>query len=142
MNTLIPFRRSSFIKDLATDFDNNVLDFFNRLNGPSYVGQMNIKENEKEFAVEVLIPNAEKEKINIDIEENILKISYSNDVEKEEKSENYIWKEWSRSDFNKQFSLPRNVDTSNIDAKYENGILNIKIPKTTNTKLLSKIEVK
>jgi HSP20 family protein len=79
----------------------------------------------------------------IDIDENVLTIS--NEFKEEKTNENEKWsrKEFRRSSFRRSFYLPENLKTEDIQAKYEDGILYIDIPKQE--KIVSKsrtIEIK
>lgn len=93
---------------------------------------VNILENEKEFKIEVAAPGLKKEDINVEIEDGLLTISSEMKQEKEEKNKegNYTRREFSYSSFKRSFSVDEDsVDTDNIEAKYENGVLNIHVPK-------------
>jgi HSP20 family protein len=67
-----------------------------------------------------------------------LNISAEKEHKTEEKKENYRKKEFSYSSIRRSFSLPDNVLEDKIDAKYDNGILNVIIPKNENVENKSK----
>lgn len=97
---------------------------------------VNVKETETEFSVEVAAPGLQKENFNIEVNEGILTISAEVKTEKSETDEKsrFTRKEFSYSTFKRTFTLDEeSVDTENIVAKYENGILNISIPKKVKT---------
>jgi len=105
-------------------------DFFNFSdfgfkNGPS----VNVKEDKNQFLIEVAAPGYKKDSFNLEIKNGYLKISSKNEALKEEKEEKYYRKEFSYSSFERSFSLPDNVNSDDIKASYDNGILNISIPK-------------
>jgi len=109
------------------------------------VPSVNIKETAKEFTLEVAAPGLERKDFNIEVDQGNLKISAEKEEKKEEKKgENgYSRKEYSYNSFMRSFTLPENVKDGEIDAKYENGILVIHIPKAkeTPTKAVKKIAV-
>lgn len=112
-------------------FNTTLNSFFNSVN-PSYnnrFGRVNVAENANNYSVEMLMPGADKNKIDISIQDNLLNVSYKNEDKSETNEKNYIRQEWSYNEFVKKFELPDNVDSSQIDAGYENGILTITLAK-------------
>ena len=69
-----------------------------------------------------------KEDINIEYNQNYLTISAKKNDEKEEKKENYIRKERSYGEVSRSFYVG-NVDKEQIKAKFENGVLEVTLPK-------------
>lgn len=106
---------------------------------PSRLGinipSVNIKETPKEYTLEVAAPGLERKDFNIEVENHALKISAEKEEKKEEKKEGngYSRKEYSFNSFMRSFVLPENVKEGDIDAKYENGILMIHVPKEKET---------
>ena len=102
---------------------------------------VNVKEDEKQFLLEVAAPGLQKENFNVKVEDGILSISAETKTEKTEGDENskFTRKEFSYSSFTRSFTLDEeSVDAENIEAKYENGILNISIPKKVKTEEVKK----
>ena len=93
------------------------------------VPSANVTENAKEYLVELAAPGLERKDFKVEITDHILNISSEKKEEKKEEREGYSRKEFSYSSFNRSFSLPDNVKEGGIDAKYQNGILTIAIPK-------------
>jgi HSP20 family protein len=93
---------------------------------------VDIKEKDNEYALTMNVPGFKKEDVNIDIKDNILKISSQTDIEKEDKDEDgkYVVRERRSSSFSRQFKPPDNVDKENIKAKMEDGVLTLTMPKT------------
>jgi HSP20 family protein len=100
-------------------------DFFNLPKLPA----TNVKETDTAFHLELAIPGFKKEDIKVNVEEDILSVSAEIKTEKNEKNEKFARREFSYSSFNRQFQLPSNINKDNIEAKYENGILNLTINK-------------
>ena len=93
---------------------------------------VNILETEKEFKIEVAAPGLKKEDIKVELENDLLTISSEVKKETEEKDKDgrYTRREFSYSSFKRSFTVDEDtVDTEKIDAKYENGVLNIVVPK-------------
>ena len=99
---------------------------------------VNVIETDKEYKVEIAAPGLTRDDFKIDInEDNELTVSMEKKVEKNEESEKegkkhtYLRREFSYSSFRQRMILPDNVNVDNIDAKMENGVLTIDIPKKT-----------
>lgn len=124
----VPANNRFFFDDF---FGKDIFDF-NPNNLVKSTPAVNVKENEKEFTLEVAAPGLQKEHFNIAVEDGVLTISAETKSEKTEGDENskFTRKEFSYSSFKRSFTLDEEtVDADNIVAKYENGILNIAIPK-------------
>lgn len=93
------------------------------------VPAVNIKETDTNFGIELAAPGKKKEDFNIEIDHNVLTISSENKSEKEETEGKYTRREFSYSSFRRAFTLPETVNTENINAIYENGVLNVSLPK-------------
>ena len=113
--------------------------FVNDFMGPDWFGgtenwntsapAVNIKDNETEFELELAVPGAKKEDFKVEVDNDVLTISSEVKTESEESKDNYTRKEFSFSSFKRAFTLPETVDGSKIDAKYEDGILRLVLPK-------------
>lgn len=134
MNTLMK-RNSDLLGGLMDTFWSEPAflkssDIYHKLSMPA----VNIKENENEFVVELAAPGLNKENFNIEIEENVLKVSSQMEQTTEENKENYTRKEFSFQSFQRSFTLPKDrISTENVNAKYENGVLMITLPKQVKT---------
>ncbi|MGV3704705.1 MAG: Hsp20/alpha crystallin family protein [Arcticibacter sp.] len=131
MNTLMKATPSPSLKKLFEDFGtyDSLFDgsFFNR---GKQVPAVNIKENEKGFDIYVAVPGFEKEDFKLDIANNVLTISAERKDQKEEDKDNYTRKEFSYSSFSRSFGIPDNVKEDHIKAKYDKGILHLKLEKS------------
>ena len=140
---MLPARRFNGQYGL-TDFFN---DFFD--NRPlEKVGvtspAINVKENDKGYKIEVAAPGMCKDDFKIHLNKDgnlVIEMEKTNcgckDKEKEgEKKEcKYLRKEFSYSKFSQTLLLPENADKDAIEAHVSNGILYIKVPKTTKEKI-------
>lgn len=110
------------------------------------VPSVNYRETPKEFILEVAAPGLERKDFKLEIDNNTLCISAEKEEKKEEseKGNGYFRKEYSYNSFSRSFALPENIKEGAIDAKYENGILTVTVPKQkeTPTKAVHTIAVK
>ena len=99
-------------------------------------GGVNIKETADNFVVEVAAPGMTKKDFKIELDGNMLTISSEKSDQREEnEDEKYTRKEFSYQSFYRTFNLPKEVvDAEKIEAKYENGLLHLMIPKKEEAK--------
>jgi len=88
-----------------------------------------IYESKDNYVFKVELPGFEKKDLNVEIKDNTIIISGEKKKEEEVKEEDYHRIERSYGNFHRSFQLPQNVDHKNVDAKMENGILKVTIPK-------------
>ncbi|MCK5443063.1 MAG: Hsp20/alpha crystallin family protein [Maribacter sp.] len=98
-------------------------------NYKSNVPAVNIKENEKDFELELTVPGRNKEDFNIEVNENVLTISSKTKIRENTEKENYTRKEFTYTAFKRAFTLPETIDEDSIKATYVNGILKFTLPK-------------
>ena len=130
--TLIKWQKESPARTILNSVD-LFNEFFNDYAGADFrkwnAPAVNISENDQAFKLELAVPGLKKEDFKIAIEENTLLVSAEQQQENTEKTEKYTRKEFSFNSFTRRFNLPENVDQSAISANYENGIMNIRLPK-------------
>lgn len=144
--TLVKYR-NDFSDYVPTTFNSLLDNFFNeRFNfagsTKSFLPKVDIAETEKGFEVALAAPGMKKEDFNIEVNDNVLTISGEREFVNEDKGKNYHTVETQYGTFSKSFRLPKNVNQEKIDAKYEDGILNLFVPKDENKKLKNTISVK
>lgn len=112
---------------------------------PLTVPAVNVVENDSSYELTLAAPGMDKKDFKIDLEGNVMTISSEKEENKDEKNEKYSRKEYSYSSFCRSFTLPTLVTKDKIDAKYENGILKVKLPKNEESikaDIIKTIEVK
>ncbi|MCD8540237.1 MAG: Hsp20/alpha crystallin family protein [Leadbetterella sp.] len=122
------------MKTLVRNYDSLFNEFFNNSYNSVLSPSANIKESDNAYGIELAIPGFTKDDFKIEVHDRTLSVSSVSQSENEEKKENYIRKEFSYSSFNRSFRLPRAVDTDQISAVYENGVLNLTLPKKEEAK--------
>ena len=93
------------------------------------VPAVNIKENEKDFELELAVPGRKKEDFNIEVDNNILSVSSELKTDGEVVEDNYTRREFGFSSFKRAFTLPETIDEDKIKADYVDGILKFTLPK-------------
>ncbi|RIA80519.1 HSP20-like chaperone [Glomus cerebriforme] len=114
-------------------FDNFMrdLNLFRRGNiRTGWAPSLDVLETEDEFIVDAELPGLNKDDINIDIHDNILTISGETKKEQRFQDENVFFRERHFGSFNRGIALPPNLNTDDVTATFENGLLEMKFPKT------------
>jgi HSP20 family protein len=111
-------------------------DTSNFSNSGTTLPAVNIKETPENFEVEMAAPGMDKKDFQVELEGNILTITAEKNNQFEEKEgEKYSRKEFSYQSFQRKFTLPKDVvNADKIQAKYENGMLHLQIPKLEEAK--------
>ena len=90
---------------------------------------VNIKEDEKNYLIDLAVPGVDKKDMKIAINEDIITISSESKHETSEEKNGYMKKEFNYSSFCKSFYVPENVNRDKIAANYKDGILTVSLPK-------------
>lgn len=112
-------------------FGKEVFDF-NPNNFAKTTPAVNVKEDDNQFTVEVAAPGLQKENFKVELNDGILIIAAETKTETTEtdSKSKFTHKEFSYTNFKRSFTVEEDtIDTENIEAKYENGVLNITLPK-------------
>ncbi|MDR9415399.1 MAG: Hsp20/alpha crystallin family protein [Gracilimonas sp.] len=112
--------------DILDEFFNDSLKYRN----DSFVPSVDISETDETFEVSVALPGMNKDDINVDLDNGRLTISGERKFEKEENGKNYHRVESGFGKFSRSFQLPDTIDQESIEAKYDNGVLNITVNKS------------
>ena len=127
---LVPFKFNNGENNRGLSINDMFNDFFNddMLSEFKSCGSFktDIKETPEEYVVHAELPGVKKEDINIDYNNNYLTISATRNNEFEEKKDNYISRERSCGSVSRWFYI-NNVDNNLIKAKFDNGVLSIKL---------------
>ena len=129
MTMLVPRRRRSMFDDFMGDpFDS----FFSNLPQPQATPTLmrtDIKEDETGYEIVIDLPGFEKENVAAELKDGILKISAKTSTENEEKTGTFLRRERFTGQCSRQFYVGEDVEEADIKAKFENGLLQITVPK-------------
>ena len=96
---------------------------------------VNIIENEDSYVLSLAVPGFTKEDFTISLDGLILTISSVKEENREETEEKFTRREYNFYSFPRSFTLPEDVKPEFIDAKYQDGLLMIKLPRKEEAKL-------
>lgn len=146
MKNQSPARRPDIAPALLSDLFTPWNEWFSdRAGWPALFNRpaVNVAETDKSFVVELAAPGMKKKDFDIQVANDMLTISSKKEEKEEETNKKFTRKEYTYTAFRRSFSLPANTESSKIEAKYEDGILAITIPKDgQHSSAPEKIEVK
>ena len=127
---------NGIVNELFSGLENN--QPFQSKEKNEYVAPVNITETPASYSLEVLAPGRKKENFGLKIENNFLTISFEEKKQAQDQTKTndckQVRKEFSLLSFNRTFSLNEKINTQAIQAKYEDGILKIELPKKAEIK--------
>ena len=100
----------------------------------SFAPPVDIYEDGHNITLKMEVPGIDEEDIDVRIENNTLTIRGERKFEKEEKEENFRRVERQYGSFTRSFTLPSSVETENIQASYDKGVLEIRLAKKAEAK--------
>ena len=140
--SIIRYNPSDFV---PSTFSNLVDRFFNesiaRNGGSVFSPKVDVIENENSYEVHLAVPGVSKDDFKVEVNDNYLTVSGERKFTNEKKDKNYHSVETQYGSFSRSFTLPENVDGTKINAKYNNGILELTIPKDEKKVLKQTIKV-
>jgi len=120
-----PRNLSGFIEDVLQNGYNRVNDEIS-----SYSAPVNIHETDKTYEMQLAAPGLKKEDFKINVDQNILHVSYEHKEEgREQQEEKWLRNEFKAKSFKRSFTLSEKVDKDKISAKYTDGLLYITLGK-------------
>src|SRR4051812_40482223 len=121
-------------RELASFFENWAPTGKDQLAAGTFVPPVDVYEDEQNLVLKLEIPGVNEEDLNLSLENHTLMIQGERKFEKAEKEENFHRIERRYGSFARTFRLPNTIDTENVEANYEKGILSIKLAKRAEAK--------
>ncbi|HLO82954.1 MAG TPA: Hsp20/alpha crystallin family protein [Chitinophagaceae bacterium] len=139
--TLVRFNQRPADRKVNSFFEDFFSQFPSRLVNDDFVSTsvpVNIRETEGAYAIEVVAPGMDKGDFKVNVDNNILTISAEKKAESNKENERMVRREYSYKSFARTFTLDETINADNIQAKYDNGVLHIELPKKTEAKIQPK----
>ena len=118
-------RINRMLNDIFADFDGGSQNG----NSASWVPAVDVLEEADVIRIAAELPGVKPEDVKISVEDNVLTVQGTKQQVNEEKTERVHRYERTYGSFARTFTLPRTVDTAQIKAGYDNGLLTITLPK-------------
>ena len=90
---------------------------------------VDLYEKDDHFVIKAELPGVDKKNISIDLKDRVLTLSSERSYENEVKEESYYRRERSYGKFQRAFTLPAHVESDKIKAEFNDGLLQIEVPK-------------
>lgn len=103
-----------------------------------FMPSVNVHETNEGYHLEINAPGRNKEDFKVNIENNILTVSFEKKEQTENKEYKTIRREFSYQNFKRSFTLDEKVNAESVQAKYDNGILKLFLPKKEEIKVMPK----
>jgi len=135
-----PFREFSTMQDRMNRMNRLFRESYSpevpeeALTTTNFAPPVDIYEDEHTITLKLDVPGIEEKDIDVRIESNTLTVHGERKIEKEEKEENYRRVERQYGSFTRSFTLPSSVDTGQVNARYDNGVLKISLAKKAEAK--------
>jgi HSP20 family protein len=100
----------------------------------TFAPPVDVYEDEQNITLKIEVPGIDEKDIDVRLENNTLTVHGERKFEKEEKEENYRRVERQYGSFTRTFSLPNTVDSENVVANYDKGVLKIQLAKKSEAK--------
>ena len=125
-------RRNNDFDWLNNWFDDNFFNTPVMAQTTTTAPAVNVKEDNKQYVMEVAVPGLKKEQVNMSIDKDgylTLSIENKNEQKDENKKEHYLRREFSYTSYRQSYALPDNVDADKMEANVADGVLKVVLPK-------------
>ena len=124
-----PFREVAALQNRVNSLFRDFSEGESSMTTTNFIPAVDIYEDEKKVVLKLEVPGIQEKDLDVSVENNTLTVKGERKFEKEEKEENFHRIERRYGSFFRAFTLPTSVETENIDAKYENGVLRLELKK-------------
>ena len=121
------------INHLFDEFFNEIPSFGKAVNN-LFAPAVNIAETADAYHLELMAPGRSKEDFTLAVDKNLLTISYEKKEDVKDETVKTVRKEFSYQSFKRSFNLDEKINADAIEAKYENGLLKLLLPKNIEVK--------
>jgi HSP20 family protein len=127
-----PVRELGTIQSEMNRLFNSVFDTPTTANGNTFrrwIPAMDLVETESSYVLKADLPGLSESDVNIELDDNILTVSGERKAEHMDRKAGYYRVERSYGSFRRSLSLPEGVDADAVKATFENGVLEVTVPK-------------
>jgi|ThiBiot_300_plan_2_1041538.scaffolds.fasta_scaffold26176_3 HSP20 family protein len=103
-------------------------------NGGQWMLPVDVSETKDALKLKAAVPGVDPKDVNIEVNENVLTINAERRYQDEGEDDGYRWIEQQYGSFNRSVTLPSYADADNIEASYNNGVLELTVPKKESAK--------
>jgi len=124
-----PFREVAALQNRVNSLFRDFNESESSMTTSNFMPAVDIYEDEKKIVLKVDVPGMQEKDLDVSVENNTLTVKGERKFEKEEKEENFHRIERRYGSFYRAFTLPSTVDTENVKASYDAGVLKLELKK-------------
>jgi HSP20 family protein len=124
-----PFREVAALQNRVNALFHDFNEGDSPLTTASFIPAVDVYEDEKKVVLKLEVPGIEEKDLDVSVENHTLTVKGERKFAQEEKQENFHRIERRYGSFFRAFTLPSTIDTENVDAKYEAGVLKLELKK-------------
>ena len=124
-----PFRDVVALQNRVNSLFREISEDDNPLTTASFVPAVDVYEDTKKVVLKLEVPGMEEKDLDVRVENNTLTVKGERKFEKDEKEDNFHRIERRYGSFYRAFTLPSTVDTQNVEASYNAGVLKLELNK-------------
>jgi HSP20 family protein len=128
-----PTHFNNFVDDFSKNFPSIFRDDVATPGYRTFI-PVNVLEKETGYQLEVIAPGFDKTDFKVSIDKDRLSVSAEKKRENEEKKAKVLKREYQFQGFSRSFTISENIDSERIEAKYENGVLTLNLPRREEVK--------
>ena len=129
INRWDPFREVAALQNRVNSLFREMNEGDSPLTTASFVPAVDIYEDVNKVVLKLEVPGMEEKDLDVRVENNTLTVKGERKFEKDEKEENFHRIERRYGSFYRAFTLPSTVDTGNVQANYNAGVLKLELSK-------------
>jgi HSP20 family protein len=129
-------RVNSLFEDFFNHFPSRIWN--EEFTGASQTVPVNVRENDQAYILDVVAPGMDKGDFKVNVDNNILTVSAEKKSETKDENERQVRREFNYKSFTRSFTIDDSIQADKIQAKYENGVLFIELPKKEEVKISPK----
>jgi HSP20 family protein len=129
INRWDPFREVAALQNRVNSLFREMNEGDSPLTTASFVPAVDIYEDVNKVVLKLEVPGMEEKDLDVRVENNTLTVKGERKFEKDEKEENFHRIERRYGSFYRAFTLPSTVDTANVQANYNAGVLKLELSK-------------
>lgn len=134
---LVRWEPARELSSLQSEMNRLFSSFFETPSEPSaarrWTPAMDLVETDAEYVIKADLPGVSEEDVHVEVEGDVLTISGERKAEHEERKEGYYRIERSFGSFRRSITLPEGVDVSKVAARFDKGVLEVRVPKPVET---------
>jgi len=128
-----PFREAAVLQNRVNSLFRNLNEAETPVAAASFVPAVDIYEDAQKLVLKLEIPGMDEKDLDVRVEDHTLTVKGERKFEAEEKEENFHRIERSYGSFFRAFTLPSTVETDNVQASYNAGVLKLELKKKPET---------